>query len=223
MMCSTWVLTVGLGDVQQRRRSPRWKGRSRPWAVPPVPGRSARRGRCHEGPGAVAGRCGRKRLIRRRVVEGRLLPSRRCGSCRMASQVVPRRRSISAGTRWPRPAAAANTYSSRSKVVRMRTRGRSAAWQILPGRGDAVHASGIRTSMTITSAGSSCASRTAAWPWRLADRSGSAGKAESPVAATGCLLRCREARRVRAIVFAVAEGSERWSGWFVRGSWGIWP
>jgi hypothetical protein len=59
--------------------------------------------------------------------------------------------------------SAANAYSSRSNVVRMSTRGRSAAWQIsrvaaTPSR------PGIRTSMTITSAGTSRASRIAAAP-----------------------------------------------------------
>ena len=59
--------------------------------------------------------------------------------------------------------SAANAYSSRSNVVSMGTRGRSPALQI--SRVAATPSSpGIRTSITMTSAGHSRASRTAAAP-----------------------------------------------------------
>jgi hypothetical protein len=160
MMWPTWVLTVASEMCSSAaisvldRPEPTWASTSRSRAVS-----SARPSR--SGAPSVVGRCGRKRPIRRRVVDGATTESPWC-TLRMAY------RSSSGGADLSRkplaPArSAANAYSSRSKVVRMRTRGRSAAWQI-----SRVAATpsipGIRTSMTITSAGTLRASRTAAAP-----------------------------------------------------------
>src|SRR5580704_11006672 len=77
---------------------------------------------------SVGGRCGRKRPIRRRVVEGATTESPLC-TLRMAYSSSSGGADLSRNPLAP-ARSASKAYSSRSKVVRMRTRGRSAAWQI---------------------------------------------------------------------------------------------
>ena len=158
MMWPRWVLTVASEICSTAAISA--LDRPEPTSASTSRSRAVSSARSGGGPSAE-GRCGRKRPIRRRVVEGATTASPLCTlrmACRNSSGCADFSRNPLAPAR-----SAANAYSSRSNVVRMSTRGRSPAWQI--SRVAATPSSpGIRTSMTMTSAGQSRASRMAAAP-----------------------------------------------------------